>query len=85
MSLPEAVRKMTSYPAWKLRLTDRGLLREGMKADLAIFDPDQVQDLVTPWQVSLHPRGFSHTIVNGRVAFAQGSLTGVHTGEVFRA
>lgn len=85
MSLPEAVRKMTSYPAWKLRLTDRGLLREGMKADVAIFDPDQVQDLVTPWQVSVHPPGFGHTIVNGQVAFAQGTLTGNHAGTVFHA
>jgi hypothetical protein len=44
-----------------------------------------VQDLVTPWQVSRPPRGFSYTVVNGRLAFAQGSLTGVQAGAVLRA
>lgn len=84
LSLAEAVRKLTSYPAWKLRLKDRGLVREGMRADLTIFDPAAVQDLVTRWRPGVHPAGFSHTLVNGQVACTGGMLTGAQAGEVLR-
>ena len=47
MTLPEAIRKMTSYPAQRLGIPDRGLVRDGMKADLVVFDPDTVRAMAT--------------------------------------
>jgi N-acyl-D-aspartate/D-glutamate deacylase len=84
LSLPEAVRKLTSYPAWKLGLKDRGLLREGMKADIAIFDPAKVEPLMTRLGQNTLAAGFSHTIVNGQVAFEGGQATEARAGQVIR-
>ncbi len=80
--LPEAIRKMTSLPASQFGLADRGVVAEGKKADLVVFDPDQVQDLATygnPHQLS---KGITHLIVNGTVTIRDGQLTGQRAGEV---
>jgi N-acyl-D-amino-acid deacylase len=82
ISLEEAVRKMTSFPAQRLGLTDRGLLRPGMKADIAIFDPATVRDLATFEKPHQYAEGFSLVIVNGQVVFQAGAVTAARPGKV---
>jgi N-acyl-D-amino-acid deacylase len=68
LDLPEAIRKMTSYPAQILGLTDRGLVKEGFVADLLIFRPEQIVEKATyedPFQLA---EGFNTVIVNGQIA-----------------
>ncbi|MDP2873158.1 MAG: D-aminoacylase [Bacillota bacterium] len=84
ISLQEAVRKMTSLPAQKLGLYDRGLLRPGMKADVVVFDPETVADRATytdPWQ---YPAGIRHVFVNGRHTISDGEHLGTMGGAVLR-
>jgi N-acyl-D-amino-acid deacylase len=75
ISLEGAVRKMTSFPAQRLGLTDRGLLRPGMKADIAIFNPAMVRDLATFERLHQYAEGFSFVIVNGEIVFQSGAMT----------
>jgi N-acyl-D-amino-acid deacylase len=82
LSLTDAVRRMTSLPAQALRLTDRGLLRPGMAADLAIFDADSIQDLATFAQPHQYPRGVRCVIVNGRVAARDGQVVTPDAGRI---
>jgi dihydroorotase/N-acyl-D-amino-acid deacylase len=79
-SLEEAVRKMTSLPARRLGLWDRGLLRPGMYADLVVFDPEQVEDTATFEHPNEYPRGIDLVIVNGRIALEGGKRTSVRAG-----
>ena len=82
ISLEEAVRKMTSFPAQRLGLTDRGLLRPGMKADIAIFNPAMVRDLATFEKPHQYAEGFSFVIVNGQIVFQSGAMTAARPGKV---
>ena len=82
LALEEAIRKMTSFPAARLRLTDRGLLRPGMKADIAIFDPARVRDTATFEKPHAYAEGFSHVLVNGQVVFENGEITPARPGRV---
>ena len=82
ISLEEAVRKMTSFPAQRLGLTDRGLLRPGMKADIAIFNPAIVRDLATFEKPHQYAEGFSFVIVNGQIVFQSGAMTAARPGKV---
>lgn len=82
LTLEEAVRKMSSFPAARLRIADRGLLRPGMKADLVIFDPGTVRDTATFQQPHSYAEGFSHVIVNGEVVFENGAMTAARPGRV---
>jgi N-acyl-D-aspartate/D-glutamate deacylase/CubicO group peptidase (beta-lactamase class C family) len=66
LSLPDAVRKMTSMPAARLKLGDRGTIAVGMKADLMIFDPATILDRSTFEQPRLRARGVNRVFVNGR-------------------
>lgn len=84
LSLEQAVQKMTSRPAQRLGITDRGLLRTGMAADVAIFAPDEVEDQATFAEPRQLARGFSHVIVNGRLVFAGGKPTGETPGAFLR-
>jgi N-acyl-D-aspartate/D-glutamate deacylase len=61
------VNKMTGMPAAKLRLKDRGLVRPGLAADLAVFDPATVLDLATFVDPHRHPVGIPYVVVNGQV------------------
>ena len=83
-SLPEAVRKMTGGPARILRLVDRGLLREGYRADVTVFDPATVQDRATYQDPHQYPLGISPVIVNGVVVVEDGRHTGALPGTVLR-
>jgi dihydroorotase/N-acyl-D-amino-acid deacylase len=82
ISLEDAVRKMSSFPAQRLGLTDRGLLRPGMKADIAIFDPARVRDLATFDKPHQYAEGFSYVIVNGQIVFEAGVMTAARPGRV---
>ena len=82
VTLEDAVRKMSSFPAARLGLTDRGLLRPGMKADLAIFDPARVRDTATFTAPHQYAEGFSHVIVNGQVVYENGAMTAARPGRV---
>jgi N-acyl-D-amino-acid deacylase len=82
LTLEEAVRKMTSYPAARLKIQDRGILRPGMKADIVIFDPAIVRDTATFEKPHSYAEGFSHVLVNGQVVFENGAMTAARPGRV---
>lgn len=84
ITLEEAVRKMTSAPATRLGLFDRGLIREGMKADLVIFDAKRVIDRSTFKEPLLTSEGISRVFVNGEPVWQDGKTTGSLPGEVIR-
>lgn len=82
ITLEDAVRKMSSFPAQRLGLHDRGVLRPGMKADVAVFDPDRVRDLATFDRPHQYADGFSHVIVNGQIVFERDAMTPARPGRV---
>jgi N-acyl-D-amino-acid deacylase len=84
LSLPEAVRKMTSLPASRLGLTDRGSLAEGMKADVVVFDPGTVRDNATYERPRQASEGIRHVLINGRVVVVDGVYEGCLAGRVLR-
>ena len=84
LSLEEAVRKMTSGPANRLGLTDRGLVRPGMRADLVLFDADAVRDEATFQEPERYPLGIEWVFVNGVAVIAAGDPTGALPGRVLR-
>ncbi|HET9408029.1 MAG TPA: D-aminoacylase [Candidatus Sulfotelmatobacter sp.] len=84
LPLEQAIRKITSLPAQRERLRDRGLLREGSLADITIFDPATIIDKATyenPTQLSV---GVKYVLVNGQLEFEEGKLTGTQSGQVLR-
>lgn len=81
ISLEEAVRRMTSLPAQKFQLHDRGLIREGMAADIVIFNEAEVQDLSTYEKPHAYSKGFYYVIVNGRLTVENGMHTGARNGK----
>lgn len=84
LSLEEAVRKMTSWPARRMGLSDRGLLREGLRADVIVFDADAVEDHAS-WTAPMRPAtGIADVIVNGVLTLDQGRHTGARAGMVLR-
>jgi N-acyl-D-amino-acid deacylase len=84
LTLEEAVRKMTGSPASRLGLNDRGLIRDGMKADLVIFDPKRVIDRSTFKEPQLLSEGIDRVIVSGETVFENGKPTGRLPGVVIR-
>ncbi|HXX24594.1 MAG TPA: D-aminoacylase [Terriglobia bacterium] len=82
LTLPDAIRKMTSFPAQITGLSDRGLLRPGMAADITIFNPKTVADKATFQDPLLYPIGIPYVIVNGEVVIDQGQHTGAKAGYV---
>ena len=82
--LEEAIRRMTSLPAQKFQLKDRGLIREGMAADLVIFDENTVGDRSTFVKPHAYSSGFKFVIVNGQVVAENGKHTGVRSGQVLK-
>ena len=75
LRLEDAVRKMTSLPARRVRLFDRGLIRSGMAADLVVFDLDRVKDVATYEKPLQYSEGITQVVVNGRVVLDEGKLT----------
>ena len=84
LTLEEAIRKMSSAPANRLGLSDRGVLRPGMKADMVLFDPDTVQDEATFEEPERYPTGIPWVFVNGVAIIAEGEPTGELPGQVLR-
>ena len=82
LTLPDAVRKMTSFPAQVTGLMDRGLLRPGMAADITIFDPKTVSDKATIQAPLQYPVEIPYVVVNGVVVIDQGQHTGAKPGRV---
>jgi N-acyl-D-amino-acid deacylase len=84
MGLEEAVRKMTSAPAARLGIPDRGLLRDGMRADIVVFDPVSVASTATYDQPRSFPVGIPWVVVNGVVVVEEGQHTGALPGRALR-
>ena len=82
ITLEDAVRKMSAFPAQRIGLVDRGVLREGMKADIAIFDPATVRDMATFERPHQYAEGVDCVIVNGQVAFEGGKMTAARPGRL---
>lgn len=81
LSLEEAVRRMTSLPAQKFELHDRGLLQPGFAADIVVFDPAAVQDQSTFEKPHAYSTGFQYVLVNGVLTVADGKHTGARSGK----
>lgn len=84
ISLPFAVRGMTSLATGFLGIPDRGVIREGAYADLAVFDEDRIRDRATFQDPHRYSEGTVHVLVNGRIAFRDGAPTGVLAGRPIR-
>ncbi|MEM3433645.1 MAG: amidohydrolase family protein [Candidatus Methanomethyliaceae archaeon] len=82
LRLEEAIRKMTSYPAQRLGLQDRGMIREGFWADLVIFEPTDVQDITTVENPIGYCKGIYYVFVNGVLVIENNKLTGQKPGRI---
>jgi dihydroorotase/N-acyl-D-amino-acid deacylase len=82
LPLEMAIQKMSSFPAQRLGLADRGVIRTGLKADLAIFDPVRVADTATFEKPHSYAAGVSAVIVNGQIVFENGAMTPARPGRV---
>jgi dihydroorotase/N-acyl-D-amino-acid deacylase len=82
LPLEVAVQKMTALPAQRLGLADRGVLREGMKADIAVFDAARVRDVTTFEKPHSYPEGVTLVVVNGQPVFENGAMTPARPGRV---
>ena len=82
LTLQEAVRKMTSMPAARVGLADRGILRAGMKADVAIWDPDRILDTATFDKPHQYAEGVRCVIVNGVIVFDGKAMTPARPGRI---
>jgi N-acyl-D-amino-acid deacylase len=80
--LEEAIRKMTSLPAQRVRLVDRGLIRPGMWADIVVFDEKSVADKATFEKPHAYSEGFRYVLVNGEVVIEAGKHTGARPGQI---
>jgi dihydroorotase/N-acyl-D-amino-acid deacylase len=82
LSLETAVQKMSAFPAQRLGLSDRGVVRAGMKADIVVFDPATVRDLATFERPHAYAEGVRMVIINGQVAFEDGKMTAARPGRI---
>jgi len=81
IDLETAIKKMTSLPAEQLQIPDRGSLKEGMKADITIFNYNIIEDIATVSNGRQHPKGIEYVIVNGGLTVKNGEHTGLKNGE----
>ncbi len=84
LTLEEAIRKMTSRPAARVKLMDRGILRAGMAADMTVFDPATVRDVATFEDPTHYSVGVRYVFVNGRAVVSEGKITDERPGRVLR-
>ena len=84
LPLEQGIRKMTSLPAQRERLRDRGLLKQGYFADITIFDPATIGDRATYQKPTQLSEGVKYVFVNGKLEYEDGHLTGVNAGRVLR-
>ncbi|HMD18176.1 MAG TPA: D-aminoacylase [Terriglobales bacterium] len=84
LTLEEAIHKFTALPAQRMRLTDRGVLKQGMWADVVVFDPETVRDLATFDDPNRLSEGMEYVLVNGVPVIENGKMTGALPGRVLR-
>ena len=84
LTLENAIRKMTSFPAQRLGLKDRGILKEGMAADIVVFNPDTIRDNSTYLDTHQYPDGIPYVIVNGKIVVENGKQLRNYPGKVLR-
>ena len=84
LTMEEAIRKMTSRPAVRVGLHDRGILRPGMAADITVFDPATIHDVATFEDPNHYSAGIRHVFVNGRAVVANGAVTSERPGRPLR-
>ena len=84
LTLPDAIRKFTALPAQRLRLTDRGVLKRGMWADVVIFDPAKIRDTATFENPNQFSEGMEYVLVNGVPVIEEGKMSGALPGKVLR-
>ncbi len=84
LSLPDAIRKFTALPAQRMRLTDRGVLKQGMWADVVVFDPETITDRATFENPNQFSVGMDYVLVNGVPVIDAGKMTGALPGKVLR-
>ena len=84
ITLEEAVRRFTSRPAARVGLSDRGVLRPGLKADVTIFDPARIRDVSTYTDPAHYSEGVQHVLVNGQAVVSNGTITTARPGEALR-
>jgi N-acyl-D-amino-acid deacylase len=84
LTLEDAIRKFTALPAQRMRLTDRGVLKQGMWADVVVFDPATIRDLATFEQPDQLSQGMEYVLVNGVPVISKGTMTGALPGKALR-
>jgi len=84
LTLQDAIRKFSALPAQKMRLTDRGVLKQGMWADVVVFDPEKITDKATFENPNQLSAGMDFVLVNGVPVIAEGKMTGKLPGRVLR-
>lgn len=84
LNLPMAIKKMTSMPAEKLNLTNRGVIAKNYYADLTIFNPATIIDKATFSQPHQPAQGIAYVLVNGKITVKDGKHTGTHAGKILR-
>src|SRR5262249_17795710 len=84
LTLDDAIRKFSSLPAQRMRLTERGVLKAGMWADVVIFDPNTIRDLATFDNPNQLAQGMDYVLVNGVPVIEKGAMTGALPGKVVR-
>ena len=84
LTLPDAIRKFSALPAQKMRLTDRGVLKKGMWADVVVFDPEKVTDKATFQNPNQLAVGMDYVLVDGVPVISEGKMTGKLPGKVLR-
>jgi N-acyl-D-amino-acid deacylase len=84
LTLEDAIRKFSALPAQRMHLTDRGVLKAGMWADVVIFDPATIKDLATFAEPNQLSQGMEYVLVNGVPVIDQGKMTGSFPGKVLR-
>ena len=84
LSLPDAIRKFSALPAQRMHLTDRGVLKQGMWADVVVFDPATVRDVATFENPNQLSQGMEYVLVNGVPVIDEGKMTNALPGKVLR-
>ena len=84
LTLEDAIRKFSALPAQRMRLTDRGVLKNGMWADVVIFDPETIKDVATFENPNQLSQGMEYVLVNGVSVIDHGKMTGAKPGKVLR-
>jgi N-acyl-D-amino-acid deacylase len=84
LTLEDAIRKMTSWPATRMRQYDRGVIREGLKADVTVFNEERLDDVANYENPTTYPTGIDYVLVNGQLVVDKGRHTGAKPGSVLR-